>query len=57
MRGIRVRVSQGMIVRVRVMVTGSVMVRVGVRVRVRGMHALACPRQWSVSSGTGTVLW
>ena len=56
MRGIRVRVSQGMIVRVRVMVTGSVMVRVGVRVRVRGMHALACPRQWSVSSGTGTLL-
>ena len=38
------------------MVTVRVRDRLGVRVRVMGMHALASPRQWSVSWGTGTVL-
>ena len=56
MGGVRVSVSKGISGRVSVMVTVRVRDRLGVRVRVMGMHALASPRQWSVSWGTGTVL-
>ena len=51
---VTVRVSTGISVRVRVRVAVRLMVRVGVR--VMRMHALASPRQWSMSWGNGTVL-